>query len=289
MLNFKNLIASYINPKSIIGGILFYPIKHFYSLLKSREHRQLALYHSLYGREPRYNEKRIKCSGLTLDVPDVASFISMYEEIFVNKIYEVKLTSPRILDLGANIGMSILWFKKNYPDSNIIAYEADKEIFKSLKNNVKDCNGVILHNEAVWHEDTKLSFSLEGADAGRIDEHTSSADALVQARDIRNILKNEGPFDYIKMDVEGAESTVLPACRGMLSDTKYIFCEFHSTEGQEQKLDEILTVLRSEGFRIHIQTITVSMQPFIKRSIKVGFDMQLNIFAWKEKNSTNID
>jgi FkbM family methyltransferase len=178
--------------------------------------------------------------------------------------------------------MSILWFKQNYPDSEIVAYEADEVIFQYLKNNVSECNNVTLHNEAVWHEDATLSFCSEGADAGRVDESSPAEKVFVQAKDIRKILKEEGPFDYIKMDIEGAESTVLPACRGMLANTQYVFCEYHSSEGSEQKLDEILSILRSEGFRIHIQTITVSMQPFIKRSIKVGFDMQLNIFAWKE-------
>jgi FkbM family methyltransferase len=282
MINFKKIVEIYINPKSFIGGFLFYPIKHLYLLLKSRNYRKLTAYYSLYGNQARYHDKTINCCGRKLNIPDVASFISMYEEIFVNKIYEINSVSPKILDLGANIGMSILWFKQNYPDSEIVAYEADEVIFQYLKNNVSECNNVTLHNEAVWHEDATLSFCSEGADAGRVDESSPAEKVFVQAKDIRKILKEEGPFDYIKMDIEGAESTVLPACRGMLANTQYVFCEYHSSEGSEQKLDEILSILRSEGFRIHIQTITVSMQPFIKRSIKVGFDMQLNIFAWKE-------
>jgi FkbM family methyltransferase len=284
MLNFKAIVGNNLNPKSFFGGLFFNPIKHIYNLLKSHEYKKLVIYNTLYGRRSRYKEELIKCCNRELHVPDVASFISMYEEIFVNKIYEIDLISPRILDLGANIGMSILWFKKYYPNSNIVAYEADNKIYKYLKDNVAGYQNVKLHNKAVWHEDTILSFFSEGADAGRVDEYSGDSKISVQAKDIRNILKEEGPFDYIKMDIEGAEVSVLPSCRGLLADTKYIFCEYHSTEGHEQQLDVILSFLRDEGFRIHIQPITMSQQPFLKRSIMAGFDMQLNIFAWKDQS-----
>ena len=94
-------------------------------------------------------------------------------------------------------------------------------------------------------------------------------------------MNNHDKIDIIKMDIEGAESRVLPACKGYLDETKFIFCEYHSTEGEDQYLSEILTLLRDEGFRVHIQPINISKQPFLKRSINAGFDMQLNIFAWK--------
>jgi hypothetical protein len=84
------------------------------------------------------------------------------------------------------------------------------------------------------------------------------------------------------MDIEGAEARVLPACKGLLRETGYVFCEYHSTDGKDQHLAEILTFLKEEGFRVHIQPVNVSEQPFIKRNINAGFDMQLNIFAWKE-------
>ena len=107
----------------------------------------------------------------------------------------------------------------------------------------------------------------------------------VQAKDIRKILDEKGPFDYIKMDIEGAESEIMPACRGILNDTKYIFCEYHSDLESEQNLYKILSVLYDEGFRVHIKPIGVSKQPFVKINNQFGFDMQLNIFAWKGESS----
>jgi len=46
--------------------------------------------------------------------------------------------------------------------------------------------------------------------------------------------------------------------------------------------DAVLLLSMCEGFHIHLQPVNVSEQPFIKRNINAGFDMQLDIFAWKE-------
>jgi len=222
-----------------------------------------------------------------LTAPDAASFASMYEEIYVHRIYETSESIGRVLDLGSNIGMSVLWFKESYPESEVVAYEADRDIFKYLENNTKNCKGVSIINEAVWHRDEILQFNPEGADAGRIsDDKNTEKSVAVQAKDIRKILDEKGPFDYIKMDIEGAESEVIPACRGILNDTKFIFCEYHSTFESEQSLSKILGVLYDEGFRVHIQPVATSKQPFVKIYESIaGFDMQLNIFAWKGESS----
>jgi len=218
-------------------------------------------------------------------VPDVASFLSMYEEIFVHRIYEIPADAPRILDLGANIGISAIWFRERYPESRILAVEADPRIFRYLERNVAGLNEISLLNVAVWNEDGELAFHSEGADGGRLDGTGADRGTTVRvaARDIRSLLKEHGPFDFIKMDIEGAESRVLPACKGLLQDTGYVFCEYHSTDGEEQHLSEILAFLKAEGFRVHVQPVNTSLQPFIRRRINAGFDLQLNIFAWKEQ------
>ena len=69
-------------------------------------------------------------------------------------------------------------------------------------------------------------------------------------------------------------------------DTKFIFCEYHSTFESEQSLSKILGVLYDEGFRVHIKPVATSKQPFVKIYESIaGFDMQLNIFAWKSESS----
>jgi len=271
-----------VNPNALIGGSIYGLLRHIYKLLQSKEYRKYALYCSQYGEYKRFIETSIKLEKNIIQVADVASFLSQYEEIYLNKIYDLPIQPSKILDLGANIGMGVMWFKKTFPDAEIVAVEADAKIYKLLEHNTSKLNQVELLNVAVWDQEEELCFQSDGSDGGRLDTTESNASATtVKAIDIRNILEDYGPFDFIKMDVEGAESRVLPACKGCLQGTKFIFCEYHSTEGEEQWLPEILRLLKDEGFRTHVQPINVSGQPFLMRNINAGFDMQMNIFAWK--------
>lgn len=273
-----------LNRQSILGGFLFGAVRHAWHLYSSPDYRALAWYHSRYSGGKRYQEQSVRCMGRTLLVPDAASFLSMYEEICINRIYESKQPPHRLLDIGANIGMSVLWFKQCYPRVEVVGYEADPCIYRYLEKNVGGMDGVTLHHAAVWSEDGELNFLSEGADAGRVEDvagiHGTGVEK-VPAVDIRRVLQSDGPFDYIKMDIEGAESVVLPHCRGLLGDTRYLFCEYHSLENKEQTLGELVVFLKDEGFRVHLQPVGVNSQPFLHVSSNAGFDMQINIYAWK--------
>ena len=84
------------------------------------------------------------------------------------------------------------------------------------------------------------------------------------------------------MDIEGGEEFVLPACKEFLPDIRYVFVEYHSKAGQKQCLDKIISILSDTGFRIHIHSAVYSPTPFVDIQINSGFDLQLNIFGWKE-------
>ena len=83
-------------------------------------------------------------------------------EIFVEEVYSFKAETnmPKIIDCGANVGLSIIYFKKLYPDAIIIAFEADRDIFNMLSQNLLSLHisDVEITNKAVWKEDTKLQF-----------------------------------------------------------------------------------------------------------------------------------
>ena len=153
--------------------VLFFDFgRHIYKLSRDKTYRRLQWLTIRYGNTPRYTRRIIKTDGWTLIVPDVASFLSAYREIFVEEIYRFHINgdSPLILDCGSNIGISILYFKRLYPNARIVAYEADPEIFGVLMDNItkNNVNNVELHNLAVWTDRSRVQFNVEGSDGGRI-------------------------------------------------------------------------------------------------------------------------
>ena len=263
----------------------FEALRHITRFIANSEYRKWCLLDAKLGGKQRFKEYKVSVNGWDLTIPDAASFLSSYREIFVDNIYKFKFSNdkPKILDLGANVGLSILFFKKFYPNSEIMALEPDPNIFRCLKKNIygngfKDVN---LINKAVWTNDTVLQFDADGADGGRVVDNKEKSLIEVETIDVKKLL-SESKFNFLKMDIEGAEYEVFPACREYLSNFDYIFLEYHSIIGVNQKLSEILGILNSEGFRVHINSIMFSNSPFIIKRNASGFDNQLNIFAWKD-------
>src|SRR5215471_7593686 len=95
--------------------------------------RHLARLRSL----PRYQPATTEIFGEPLELIDASSFIWMYREIFDLEIYRfnAKTKRPYIIDCGANIGLSVLYFKQLYPESQIVAFEPDEAVFAVLSRN----------------------------------------------------------------------------------------------------------------------------------------------------------
>ncbi len=237
---------------------------------------------------PRYTKTEHLLEGKKIIIPDNASFLFMYDEIFKKKIYNFKSQkrTPFIIDGGANIGLSIIYFKKLYPDSKIIAFEPDPEIFKILEGNLEKFNyqNLKLINKGLWNEENELDFWSEGADGGLLSEidNSNKASTKVATTSLNKFLKQE--VDLLKLDIEGAETAVLKDIQSNLNKVKRIFVEYHSFKDKPQSIDEILSILTGAGFRLHINSPGVSSKsPFVKLNIYNNMDMQLNIYGFKEK------
>ncbi|MGE5329737.1 MAG: FkbM family methyltransferase [Deltaproteobacteria bacterium] len=255
-------------------------------MIFNKKYRKYFLLESKLKNNPRFTDCHVKVDGLDLYIPDSLSAIHMYREIFIDRIYDFNSlgNEPYILDLGSNIGLSVLFFKCLYPNSNITAFEADPNIFKYLKKNLYEngFNDVNLINKAVWYENTTLNFCSDGADGGHISSEGNDKLICVETVDITEHLKDK-QVDFLKIDIEGAEEFVIPACQKYLMNVRNLFVEYHSKVGQKQCLSELLKIIEDAGFRVHIHSAVCSPSPFVDLRVNSGFDLQLNIFGWREK------
>lgn len=273
----------------LIAGIFrplyFELIRHLYRLFTCEHYRAFSCLESRLSKLPRFTPCKAKICGMHLLLPDAASFLSTYKDIFLDRIYDFSFDGdePRILDLGGNSGLSALFFKKLYPKAHITVFEADPAIFSYLHNNIHG-NGftdVELVNKAAWNSDTELIFYSEGADGGRIASVEDCNLIKVDAVNLAEYLQGK-KFDFLKMDIEGAEEFVLPACRECLPNIGRIFVEYHSKVGKQQSLDQLLSILIGAGFRLQIHSAFSSPSPFKAVRTCAGYDLQLNIFGWRE-------
>lgn len=244
-----------------------------------RQHRELSRLRAL----PRFQAAETALLGHTLRLVDAASFVFMFGEIFEQQIYrfQARNETPYIIDGGANIGLSALFFKKLYPQSRILAFEPDEIIFPVLERNLHTFGhtDVQLMRRALWSEETELNFMSEGADGGRVAQVNDKQNQTVRAVRLRDYLDER--VDFLKLDIEGAETDVLIDCADRLGQVEHLFVEYHSFARQPQTLHRLMSILAEAGFRLHIQVPTTSPQPFIRREVYHGMDMQLNIFAFR--------
>lgn len=233
----------------------------------------------------RFTEYTFKVNGYKILVADITSFMWQYQEIFVNQFYAFKTNTaqPVIYDCGANIGTSVLFFSKKFPKAKIIAYEASPYIFGVLTKNIKENNlsNVNAFQNAVWIKNEELEFSEEGADGGSVYALSNTKKVKVPAVDFLEILNKEEKIDMLKMDIEGAENDLIPHIATALHKIDKMFIEYHSFNKGQQRLDEILSLLRQYKFRYYIRHVNDRKTPFIDIAADKDMDMQLNIFAYK--------
>ena len=259
------------------------PCLHWYRCLRYPNYRfrtrELARLKSL----PRYQTTSTEVAGAPVEIVDAASFLFMYGEIFEQQIYRFQAASqtPYIIDGGANIGLSVIYFKELYPHSRIVAFEPDDEVFLALQKNVQErgYEDVELFCRALWSSETKLSFMHEGADGGRLSQGDDLKNKTVQTARLRDYLDRK--VDFLKLDVEGAETEILIDCADLLGNVENLFVEFHSFVESPQTLHTVINILANAGFRLHIHPSVTSPQPFVCRNVNLGMDMQLNIFAFR--------
>lgn len=237
---------------------------------------------------PRFVQTTFNLDAKKIIVPDAASFNFMYEEIFVQEIYKFTTQSnmPYIIDGGANIGLATLYFKKLFPNSEIIAFEPDTQIFKTLEKNIKSfgLKNITLMKYGLWNKNETLNFYTEGADGGTIDQERKNSGKF-ESIEVQSLLPYlNKTVDFLKLDIEGAESVVIKDIESHLYNVNRIFVEYHSFVRQTQNLGEIISILENSGFRLHINAPGLSSkQPFQNLKVYNNMDMQLNIYGIREK------
>lgn len=233
---------------------------------------------------PRRHPSTARLFGRAVQIRDAASFLGGVDAIFARGSYEFASDNPAplIVDCGANIGLSCIFFKRRYPASRILAFEPDPALFAALRANLQSfgLRDVALYNQAVWTSATRLPFWAEGAFSGRVALAGDRAGLItVPAVRLRDFL--DQPVELLKLDVEGAELAVLADCAERLANVARIFVEYHAPADQPQGLHELLAILAGAGFRYQLKESYAAPAPFVARPALLGMEFQADIYAYR--------
>jgi FkbM family methyltransferase len=212
---------------------------------------------------PRHTDDRARLGDFHVRFVTQKSFDFQYREIFRERqyLFETDSSTPFVVDCGANIGMSVLYFKGLYPDARVLAFEPDPGAFACLRENVTGnaLPDVRIENAAVTGVEGETDFFYDRVDPASlrmsiVRERMPKDRRTVRAVRLSRFLDEE--VDFLKLDVEGAELDVI----GELADARKLrlvrqmLVEYHHhIVRTEDRFSRLLALFEEDGFGYQIE------------------------------------
>lgn len=193
--------------------------------------------------------------------PDTMRYL--FREIFLANEYAFPATvpDPVIVDCGANIGFSVLYFKRLHPRARIMAFEANPRAFRLLKHNVS--NNHLEQVEplpvALSDQDGEIPFFID-LEPGSLTASTrrdrgGEQQLMVKCERLSKTLASLDRVDLVKIDVEGSEWAILNdlITSGTLAKPeRYIIEYHHQIAGEAPHFSQFLALFEQAGFRYQV-------------------------------------
>ena len=246
--------------------IFLITFKTFVSLFSGRGFGKLYLIKLAYDfflKRSKSNFTTVLGHKMYLDSKDplLLSINHVYESFETMLIQKEIKRENVVLDIGAHIGYYTLIFAKLVgKNGKVYAFEPEPTNFDLLKKNV-EINGyknVVLINKAVSNKNgkTKLYLGKENTADHRIYKSDDSRKFIeIETVKLDDYFKNHRKVDFIKMDVQGAEYSVLQGMSKLLKNNKTIkiVSEFWpiGLKRIRAKPAKFLKLLFTKGFKLY--------------------------------------
>jgi FkbM family methyltransferase len=150
-----------------------------------------------------------------------------------------RLQPEVILDIGSNIGTSILFFREKFPAAKIYGFEPHPETFRILEKNVAGLSAIEVFNYGLGAANADVAVPFDGADFSRFtlakdpgaDWSGPLSPTPCRVKHAGDVVSNLGltKVDLIKIDCEGVEYDVLTALPfELVRQCKWIVGELHN-------------------------------------------------------------
>ncbi len=168
-----------------------------------------------------------------------SSDIPTYYQVFIKQEYDflVKTQPGVIIDAGANIGLTSIYFANKYPGARIVALEPEQSNFELLKINTAQYPNIVPVQAALWDKNEAINLVDPGLGKwGFMTEKNDSSKSLtakhchsVPAMTVDKIMQdyNLEKIDILKIDIEGAEKEVFGDTSSWIEKVDSIIIELH--------------------------------------------------------------
>jgi FkbM family methyltransferase len=157
--------------------------------------------------------------------------LGRYQEI--RRLYDalVSCGTPLILDGGANIGLSTLYFRKNWPQAHIVAVEPEVRNCDMFRTNTKNLSGITLVNGALAAFPGQAAIVNPEAEAwayrtALVGDPNGGGMQAVSVNDLIAAGEPARPF-IAKIDIEGAEFDLFSANTEWIEAFPILIIELH--------------------------------------------------------------
>ncbi len=228
--------------------------------------------------------KKLKLDNYQFFVRNTDEATRIYNEKFIKEEYKVDLEGlePVIIDAGAHIGITSVYFKKLYPECTILAFEPDKTNYLLYKKNISinKLNKIKCLNFALSDEDnTTTMYTRDKSESTWTWANTiikgiwgpnNPYNVPITVQSVKLSRYINTPVDLLKLDIEGAEESVLKELENKLNLVKNIIFEYHGTKYSTKinKIDRILLFLLRHNYEINVIPIDKRAVPsYMKKYI----------------------
>jgi len=165
-------------------------------------------------------------------------FSALPQAARVKSTYEATLAAgktPLIIDCGAHIGLSAVWFASRFPKAKVYSVEPNSANFALLQKNTAAYPNVTPLNGGIWGQSCHLEIS-----------NPDSGSASFQLREVHNVTSEERPdllraytidelahrepgnaLLLVKVDIEGAESELFRQPAAWMDVVPAMILELH--------------------------------------------------------------
>ncbi len=141
--------------------------------------------------------------------------LAALDEIFVQKEYEFNYVGdPKvILDLGANIGDTAIFYALKFPNAKIFAVEPNPHVHEKLEKNTLQFPNIVVCKCAVSDTTGKINLNFGdshlGSSINSREQNKNSVEVDVYSLQDFCAKNNIEKVDILKFDIEGAEEYLL--------------------------------------------------------------------------------